>query len=464
MHAWQAIQNALDTIEENLSEDLSIAALANGVALSPYYFQRLFSRLVKKPVNEYIRLRRLAKATQELTGSDRRIVDVALNCGFSGHTSFTRAFTEAYGISPEEYRNAPILLNQFIKPDLRLDHVEVDEDVPLIADGVVVEVTRRSLEKAWPFMGIAHEIPGAELSEGQSTGIAMLGALWQDFHLRKASIPDVLPGGKELGVVYTGAARDGCCTYLTAAEAAGRGSAAGYATFALPAGSYVVCKIEAENFGELTGSALDKAYSFLRRWMQQHDIAYGSFVAELYSDSNPDASWMELWTPVRAKSDRPQKKWDKDNRSQRPALEQIDAYVDSPLWEALRDHIETEYQCDPRLEFSKCFAQYGWNIKYKKAGRSLCTLYPLTGHFIVLVVIGQREQAAFERALPSFSGYLQQLYRETPGGMGQKWLMIAVRDAQVLEDVKRCLAIRRGTGKTKIGDNGNADHLENTTV
>jgi AraC family transcriptional regulator len=201
MHAWQAIQNALDTIEENLSEELSIAALANGVALSPYYFQRLFSRLVKKPVNEYVRLRRLAKATQELASSDRRIMDIALDCGFSGHASFTRAFTEAYGISPEEYRNAPVLLNQFVKPDLRLDHAEVDEDVPLIADGIVVEVTRRSLEKAWLFTGIAHEMPGAELTEGQSTGIAMLGALWQDFHLRKANIPDILPGGQELGVL-----------------------------------------------------------------------------------------------------------------------------------------------------------------------------------------------------------------------------------------------------------------------
>jgi AraC family transcriptional regulator len=198
--------------------------------------------------------------------------------------------------------------------------------------------------------------------------------------------------------------------------------------------------------------------------MQQHGSAYGGFMAELYFDSDPETICMELWVPVKAKIDRPERKWDRNNRSQRPAFDPIDAYVDSPLWEALREHIETEYQCDPRLEFSKCSAQYGWNIKYKKAGRTLCTLYPLAGHFIVLIVIGQREQAEFERSIPSLSGYLQQLYRETPGGMGQKWLMIAVRDAQVLEDVKRCVAIRRGTSKTKSGDNGNADHLENTTV
>jgi AraC family transcriptional regulator len=49
MHAWEAIQNSLNYIEDHLSENIKIETLANVAALSPYYFQRLFRRLVKKP-------------------------------------------------------------------------------------------------------------------------------------------------------------------------------------------------------------------------------------------------------------------------------------------------------------------------------------------------------------------------------------------------------------------------------
>ena len=101
MHAWQAIQKSLDFIEDNLSEDITIDRLASTAALSPYYFQRLFSRLVKKPVNEYVKLRRLAKASKALENKAKRIIDVALDCGFSNHANFTRAFIDAYGITPD---------------------------------------------------------------------------------------------------------------------------------------------------------------------------------------------------------------------------------------------------------------------------------------------------------------------------------------------------------------------------
>ena len=60
MHAWEQIQETIDFIEDHLTEEIEIEKLAGMAALSPFYFQRLFSRLVKKPVAEYIRLRRMA--------------------------------------------------------------------------------------------------------------------------------------------------------------------------------------------------------------------------------------------------------------------------------------------------------------------------------------------------------------------------------------------------------------------
>ena len=140
MHAWEAIQKSVDYIENNLTEEIPIDKLAETANLSPFYFQRLFSRLVKRPVCEYIKLRRLAQAVNDLKVKNSRILDIALDYGFSSHASFTRAFKETYGITPDEYRITGVHLNQFVKPELVLNYVMVDENVPLVTDGIVLEV------------------------------------------------------------------------------------------------------------------------------------------------------------------------------------------------------------------------------------------------------------------------------------------------------------------------------------
>ncbi|SMP70726.1 DUF3788 family protein [Anoxynatronum buryatiense] len=446
MHAWEAIQKSLDYIEKSLSEDIKIEILASVADLSPYYFQRLFRRLVKKSVQEYVKLRRLAKASEELKNKEKRIIDVALNCGFSDHANFTRTFKELYGMTPKEYRDRPVILNQFIKPDLLLNYVMVDEDVPLIADGIVVEVTRRRLNQPRTFIGIAGEVPVTELAGGKTTGIATTGIIWDDFHRQKMSLPHLLPNGNECGVLYMGDAREGCCTYMAGAETAGDVETMGYTSYTLPCGDYVVCCFEAKNFEELIGSAVFKAAAFMSGWMKKHSLDCGDFVVELYDGKSPDASYMEQWIPLSAsqKKMRRRETWDKSNGTQKPSPETISQYVNSPLWEQLCTYVETAYQSKPVLEYSGCSMQHGWNVKYKKAGRTLCTLYPMEGSFIALIVIGERERAETEMMLPFFTEYLQQLYHETKIGMGQKWLMIHVTEDAVLEDVKQCIAIRRG--------------------
>ncbi len=134
--------------------------------------------------------------------------------------------------------------------------------------------------------------------------------------------------------------------------------------------------------------------------------------------------------------------WNKEDETTRPDSETLSAYVNSPLWDRLNDKLQGGYACAPQYNYSRCSMQRGWNVRYKKAGRSLCTLYPMQGHFLALVVIGQRESAGAELALPLLSQYLQTLYRETQCGMGQKWLMVCVTTEEILNDVLQLVAIR----------------------
>lgn len=116
----------------------------------------------------------------------------------------------------------------------------------------------------------------------------------------------------------------------------------------------------------------------------------------------------------------------------------------APLWMELQTYLEEMYHVPSKMSYSKCSAQPGWNVKYQKSGKSLCTLYPMGGFFIALIVIGTKEETEVDAAmtLGHFTDYLHELYQRTSFSCGGRWLMISVMDHDVLEDVKRLIAIR----------------------
>ena len=89
-----------------------------------------------------------------------------------------------------------------------------------------------------------------------------------------------------------------------------------------------------------------------------------------------------------------------------PSLKQIAEYIDNPLWAEFDSRIRSAYRIEPYMDYSRCSMQPGWNIKYKKSGKSLCTCYPMQGYFIALVVIGSRELTVAELLMPLFSDYV----------------------------------------------------------
>lgn len=298
MHAWESIQKTLDAIEARLEEELSIEALAQIAALSPFYFQRLFSRLVKKPVREYIKLRRLAAACRLLKNPEGRILDAALAAGFPSHESLTRAFKEAYGLTPEAWRKNPEPLNQFDKPDLLLNYVMVEEGVPLITDGLVLEYNRRQLAAPVRFLGVSGAVPIAgQMPLGEATGVDIPGQVWGRFHREKGAIPR-LAGGREIGVAHLGGAPRGCFIYFAGAEAAPGAPAGEFEAWELPAGQYMVCGFEAEDFEQLTTVAINKAVKYTGPWLERHGLSQRNYSPELYYDSSPAGSYMELWIPL----------------------------------------------------------------------------------------------------------------------------------------------------------------------
>lgn len=125
-----------------------------------------------------------------------------------------------------------------------------------------------------------------------------------------------------------------------------------------------------------------------------------------------------------------------------PTLEDIDGFIRNSLWREMNEFLQRAYNIAPQTVYSGCSWQPGWNVKYKKGGKSLCTLYPMDGYFIALIVIGAREEAEAELLIPLCSEYTQRLYKETVSSAGGRWLMLSVTDEKILEDAKNLINIR----------------------
>lgn len=113
MNLASGIQNAIDYIENNLTEELNYTVIASQATCSPYYFQKIFGIMCGMTVGEYIRNRRLTLAGSELKSTDIKVIDLAMKYGYESPESFTRAFTRFHGITPTDARREGSKLKSF---------------------------------------------------------------------------------------------------------------------------------------------------------------------------------------------------------------------------------------------------------------------------------------------------------------------------------------------------------------
>ena len=140
-----------------------------------------------------------------------------------------------------------------------------------------------------------------------------------------------------------------------------------------------------------------------------------------------------------------------------PTFRDIEKFIGGELWQALGKFIEDTYGISPLLSYSRCAmdggAWKGWNVKYKKSGKALCTLYPKQGYFVALIVIGNKEIDEAEMVMPSCSEYIQKLYKNS-SSMDGKWLAVNVTDKKILEDLEMLIGIRVPVKNKRRKQNG----------
>jgi len=179
------IQKGIDFIETNLDQDITLNQVASAACISLWHFQRVFKALTNETLKTYIRSRRLANSLGKLLSSKQRIIEIAFAAGFQSQESFTRAFKQAFQLTPNEYRklgDKSLFLKKIQFNRSYLKHInqnitlnpEIYTQQSMMLIGMKTTFYSNTTEKN----NIAKKIP----------------PLWENFLSRLGEIDNVIPG------------------------------------------------------------------------------------------------------------------------------------------------------------------------------------------------------------------------------------------------------------------------------
>ena len=155
----KSMNEALDYIEDNLSDGIDDNELERITGTSVYHFRRMFSFLSGMSLGEYIRNRKLSNATFDLLHEGMSVTETAFKYGYESVDGFSRAFREWSGISPSEVKKKNMLkafpklsfqltIQGGIKMDYRIENKEsfnivgVKKRIPIQFEGVNQEIIK----------------------------------------------------------------------------------------------------------------------------------------------------------------------------------------------------------------------------------------------------------------------------------------------------------------------------------
>ncbi|MDO5559905.1 MAG: AraC family transcriptional regulator [Oscillospiraceae bacterium] len=279
----ESISEAINYIEKNITDELSIDEIARQAAVSPFYFQKGFSMLCGMTVGEYIRLRRLTLAGSELVSSDTKIIDTALRYGYESPDSFTKAFTRFHGVTPSAVKKDGAMVRSFAPLKIKFS----------LEGGSIMDY--KIVEKA------AFTVIGVSESFSYETAQTEVPKFWQDYC--KAGKNSVVCGEYGINIDET-MGRDKFEYMIADNYIPQKDIPEGFVTRVIPAHTWAVfpCK------GAMPNAIQDVQGKIFSEWLPNctdYTIAEG-YNIEMYSDPadfsegmNDRNYYSEVWIPVK---------------------------------------------------------------------------------------------------------------------------------------------------------------------
>ncbi len=121
---------ALWYIETNFGNEISLDSVAQAAGVSRFHLARVFETRMGRSVMGYVRARRLTIAARQLAAGAPDILAVALDAGYGSHEAFTRAFTAAFGVTPEAMREAGSIATFNLQEAILMPNTLIDTSSP----------------------------------------------------------------------------------------------------------------------------------------------------------------------------------------------------------------------------------------------------------------------------------------------------------------------------------------------
>lgn len=138
------LQRAIDFIDGHVEEPLNLDRIAEHIGFSKFYMNHMFSIYTGFSVMEYVRRKKLEYAVSQLK-TDKRIIDIALEVGYSSERAFSRAVVNAYGHSPTYFRDHDVLKTRnLVIYNLKL---EADEERILAGFPPTFETVKQNIKR-----------------------------------------------------------------------------------------------------------------------------------------------------------------------------------------------------------------------------------------------------------------------------------------------------------------------------
>lgn len=132
------------------------------------------------------------------------------------------------------------------------------------------------------------------------------------------------------------------------------------------------------------------------------------------------------------------------DKAREPTEEEMMSYVGEraeEAWTELRQFIENNYDFVPETVFYG--AKYGWTVRYRRSGKTLCSLFPEKGGFTILVVLGRKEAKKAISMRDELNSGVNELLGNTEQLHDGRWLWIRISTINDVDDVKKLLQTKR---------------------
>lgn len=272
------LNDAIDYIEEHLTEEIDYERLGQIACCSSYHFQRMFAYMAGVPLSEYIRRRRMSLAAADLQSGRMRIIDAAGKYGYQSPTAFNRAFQSVHGIAPSAVKGTGVSVKSF--PPVRFQ---------ITVKGGEAMNYRIETKAAFRICGVS--VP---LDKDIEKNFAVIPGKWQEVAAngtlqQLAGMMDTPPMGV-LGVSLCNDAET--WKYYIAVPTSQPGD--GFDAYMVPAATWAVFPGEGTN-----QSIQELERRIVTEWLPTSGYEYGSAPdVEVYLNPDPQNARYEVWIPV----------------------------------------------------------------------------------------------------------------------------------------------------------------------